>query len=34
MLNQVFKIKNLGKARVIISIRVIRDRFKKTLTLN
>jgi len=34
MLNRVFKIKDLGKARVIINIRVIKDRLKKTLTLN
>jgi len=34
VLNRAFKIKDLGEARVIISIRVIKDRFKGTLTLN
>jgi len=34
MLNRVFKIKDFKKVRIIIGIRVIRDRFKKTLTLN
>jgi len=34
VLNRAFKIKDLGKARIIINIRVIRNRLKKTLTLN
>jgi len=34
ILNKAFKIKDLGKARIIIGMRVIKDRLKGTLTLN
>jgi len=34
ILNKAFKIKNLGKAKIIIGIRVIKDRFKGILILN
>jgi len=34
ILNKAFKIKNLGKAKIIIGMRVIKDRFKGTLILN
>jgi len=34
ILNRTFEMKNLGETRIIIEIRVIKDRFKGTLTLN
>jgi len=34
ILNKAFKIKDLGEAKIIIGIRVIRDRFKGILILN
>jgi len=34
MLNRAFEIKKLGKVRIIIEIRVIKNRFKRILILN
>jgi len=34
ILNKAFKIKNLGEAKIIIGMRVIRNRFKGILILN
>jgi len=34
MLNRAFEIKDLGETRIIIGIRVIKDRFKGILILN
>jgi len=34
ILNKAFKMKDLGETRIIIGIRVIRDRFKGILILN
>jgi len=34
MLNRAFEIKNLGEVRIIIGIRIIKNRFKGTLILN
>ena len=34
ILNRAFKMKDLEEARIIIGIRVIRDRLKRTLTLD
>jgi len=34
ILNRAFEIKNLGEIRIIIGIRMIRDRFKGILILN
>jgi len=34
MLNRAFEIKNFGETRIIIGIRVIKNRFKGILILN